>query len=277
MVKMVDEKGKSVLLFSGGMDSFIINYLFKPDILLYIKLGTQYEGKELTHINIFLNEYDLHDKFRLVTFDISLMLDKFFSGMEKGLFKSYELDNAHIPLRNLLFIEVASYFGDTVYLGAMRAETSKDKRKRFRRMTQSILSYCWNDKLGLGTKKKVKVEFPLKNYTKTKALKRYLKEGGSLEDLDKFTVSCYNSEVHFCGRCMSCFRRWVAEINNNHFTNKYEYSPYQYYNELLGEYNSFWKKFKVVFTPEFRINLPANIGAWKAKRKFKKMEMNQNG
>ena len=30
--------GKSVLLFSGGMDSLMFDYLLKPDVLLYLSL-----------------------------------------------------------------------------------------------------------------------------------------------------------------------------------------------------------------------------------------------
>ena len=41
-------RGKSVLLFSGGMDSVIFDKLLNPDILLYIPTGPVYEEIE-TH------------------------------------------------------------------------------------------------------------------------------------------------------------------------------------------------------------------------------------
>lgn len=245
---------KSVLLFSGGMDSFILNYLYKPDILLYIKTGCNYEKKELATIGSYINKFNLEDKF--VEVDFSFL-------------KQYELENAHIPLRNLIFLEIASFYGNIIYLGALKGETSKDKSKKFRRMTQAIISYCWDDKLGLGTKKKIKVIFPFKNKTKSNVLKLYLEKGGSKMDLIRYTVSCYSPDHFLCGRCMSCFRRWVAEVLNGIFKPYYYKNPFLYYHELLGEYSGIWKKLKGIFTKEFFINLPSNIDAYKAVKKYK--------
>ena len=39
-------RGKSVLLFSGGMDSLIINSLLKPDILLNVSMNSTYDDRE---------------------------------------------------------------------------------------------------------------------------------------------------------------------------------------------------------------------------------------
>jgi len=253
---------KTVLLYSSGMDSFICNYLYKPDILLYIRVGSKYEEKELRIINEFLNDFKLHHKFKMVNL---------------SFLKDYELDNAHIPLRNLLFLEIASFYGDTVMMGALRGETSKDKTKKFRFLTEQLLSYCWDDKLGLGTKKKIKILFPLKNMTKTKALKLFIKKGGCIADLKQYTVSCYSPQFDACGNCMSCFRRWVAEINNDIFIGNIAlgYDLYgkkdSFYKKIMNEqYKGFWNKFKQIFTKEFWMNIPSNIGAIKAIMKFKK-------
>ena len=248
---------KSVLLFSGGMDSFILNYLYKPDILLYIKTGCKYERKELNLIDSYIRTFNLEDKFIVVDF---------------SFLQNYELDNAHIPLRNLLFLEVASFYGNIIYLGALKGETSKDKSKKFRRMTQSIISYCWDDKLGLGTKKKIRVIFPFKDKTKADILKLYLDEGGSEADIIKYTVSCYSPDYYLCGRCMSCFRRWVAEILNGIHNPGYNRPPILYYQELLDNYPGIWEKIKGIFTKEFFINLPSNIDAYKAVKRYDKIK-----
>ena len=39
-------RGKSVLLYSGGMDSLIINYLMKPDVLLNVNMQSSYDARE---------------------------------------------------------------------------------------------------------------------------------------------------------------------------------------------------------------------------------------
>ena len=60
-------RSKTVLLYSGGMDSLIIDHLLKPDILLNISMNSTYdereresfpesiyeEGKEMIFLNLF--------------------------------------------------------------------------------------------------------------------------------------------------------------------------------------------------------------------------------
>ena len=39
-------RGKSVLLYSGGMDSLMIDHLLKPDVLLNISMNSAYDARE---------------------------------------------------------------------------------------------------------------------------------------------------------------------------------------------------------------------------------------
>ena len=66
MVNMVtsgkqEATGKSVLLYSGGMDSLMFDYLMKPDVLLYIPTGSEYEMIESSKIRL-LGKYGYLDK-----------------------------------------------------------------------------------------------------------------------------------------------------------------------------------------------------------------------
>ena len=50
-MKMITDKkeqvrNKSVLLFSGGLDSLMIDYLMKPDVLLNISMNSNYDKTE---------------------------------------------------------------------------------------------------------------------------------------------------------------------------------------------------------------------------------------
>ena len=38
-------RGKSVLLYSGGMDSLMIDFLLKPDVLLNISMNSNYDKR----------------------------------------------------------------------------------------------------------------------------------------------------------------------------------------------------------------------------------------
>ena len=91
-------KGKSVLLFSGGQDSLIINYIMKPDILLNISMNSNYdktERKTFDSIGI--------DESKLVNLDDVIDL---------GIF---ERDDAIIPNRNAHLTLLASHFGETIW------------------------------------------------------------------------------------------------------------------------------------------------------------------
>ena len=39
-------RGKSVLLYSGGMDSLMIDFLLEPDVLLNISMNSNYDKRE---------------------------------------------------------------------------------------------------------------------------------------------------------------------------------------------------------------------------------------
>jgi len=41
---------RSVLLFSGGMDSYAARMLYEPDVLLYVDAGTRYAHAELRRL-----------------------------------------------------------------------------------------------------------------------------------------------------------------------------------------------------------------------------------
>ena len=56
-------RGKSVLLYSGGMDSLMIDYLMKPDILLNVNMRSSYDARE--------RESFAHDKLNV---DMSRMI-----------------------------------------------------------------------------------------------------------------------------------------------------------------------------------------------------------
>ena len=54
-----DPTGKKVLLYSGGMDSWLIDKIWKPDIKLFIDINTNSSNAELEHLPVLLVEGDL--------------------------------------------------------------------------------------------------------------------------------------------------------------------------------------------------------------------------
>ena len=45
-----DTYNKKVLLYSGGMDSWLIDKLWKPDIRLYVDMNTRYSKEEMKRL-----------------------------------------------------------------------------------------------------------------------------------------------------------------------------------------------------------------------------------
>ena len=116
VVKMITEKkeqvkNKSVLLFSGGMDSVIFNKLLNPDVLLYINSGVNYESEEKRCLsNLISNKYI--DKKKLIILDNVVNLSQF------------ERDDKIVPNRNAILMMIASLYGETLYLGSVSGDRS---------------------------------------------------------------------------------------------------------------------------------------------------------
>ena len=186
---------KKVLLYSGGMDSWLIDKLWKPDVKIFIDNDIPYNKIEKSK---------LPDDVKIIKFDM----------------KDYELEeNTHtIPLRNLIFICIASYYGNEICLGTVKGDEHYDNSMEFLNQTEVLLNSLYKEfeALGIG-KKEIKVVAPYKNYTKEELLKMFIENGGDIEKAYKETFSCYtpvNGEE--CGKCKPCIRKKEAFKANNY-------------------------------------------------------------
>lgn len=196
-------KNKTVLLFSGGMDSLIMNHLLQPDILLVCCHGNKYQDIEFAKIQELTNRRIIPD----CIFETSLQLGKF------------ERDDAMIPCRNLYFILLAAQYGETIYLGSVYGDRSLDKSSEFFLKSKEMLDYLYLEQHWC-VERKFQVAAPFKEYTKTELVREYLSKGGKAEYL-LISYSCYEGHIKPCGWCKPCFRKWVALQNNGILTNAY--------------------------------------------------------
>jgi len=213
-------KKKSVLLFSGGMDSLIMNYLLKPDVLLVIPHGNKYEKKEMECISTLIKKKIIDKK--KVVFDDSLQLGQ------------YERDDAIIPNRNLYFVTLATHYGETIYLGSVYGDRSLDKSKVFFKKCEDMFNYLFQDQHWCKGRT-FSISAPFKNLTKTELVKLYLSKKGS-EDALLESYSCYDGKNKPCGVCKPCCRKNVALTNNNIKTNNYfvsEFYEAEWFKKLL--------------------------------------------
>lgn len=183
----MEQTKTKVLLFSGGLDSYALRYLWEPDLSLYINLGTEYSAVEMTKLD------------REVT-----ILN--FPGL-----LTFERPDKIIPLRNLFLIGIAAQYGQEIALAATAGDRVLDKSYRFAAKTSSLLSLLmndyWSDRRG-----QYEVVLPVKNLTKRQLIATYIDAGGDPLELAEQSFSCYTPtpDMKACGRCKPCFRKWVA-------------------------------------------------------------------
>lgn len=171
-----------------------------PDAtILYFKAGFLHTNKELKAINRISRILK-----RQVIIEDSLNL---------GKFETQNFDP--IFCRNLLFATVAGNYGNEIYMGAIRGDNALDKNPQaFKDMSRVLTN--------LGGKK-IRVKSLFWNMTKTEIIREILKFPNG-KKLLLSSVSCYSSTAKHCGKCGSCFRRWVGMINNS-IVEEYESDP----------------------------------------------------
>lgn len=194
-----------ILLFSGGLDSYIgWHYLGRPRTL-YVDIGHRYSQIEREVIKELIVTTHIDERLRL---------------------GDWEDEDAHIPLRNAFFIMIASYYDPHIAIVCQKGEQDlPDRSPYFFGYMNSLLNHNWGSR-----NTKTTVTNPFEDMTKVQMVKWYLDKGLPKEELYK-TWSCYKPRdpEHYgafandlpCGHCSACFRRWVAFVNNDMFDEEY--------------------------------------------------------
>jgi 7-cyano-7-deazaguanine synthase len=179
-------KNKKVLLYSGGLDSWLIDKLWKPDVKLHLKIGTMQNEiessilpKDVIVKKIKLDEYVIDDG--IVT----------------------------IPLRNLIFLCLAVNYGNVICLGGTADDLHYDKTLGFikdsENLFNSVLSKEKNDK---DFSQNIKIVMPWKEKTKIQILKQYIDEGGDARSAYKSSFSChFPKNKKECCECIACIKK----------------------------------------------------------------------
>ena len=206
-------RGKKVLLFSGGMDCYIISQLEDPDVLLYLNNNSNYAKDEIQFLKS-KQEEGLFKNLKIVDFmDMSAL----------------ERSDYIIPSRNAYFILRAAEFGDEIILGATSGDRSTDKDYTFAGQMTALLNHIYEKSHWVGERSRnIHVNFKYKDFTKQmliKALieKRRVQMNLSFGDATAFVVeelcnnstSCYDFKEsegrrYACGVCKPCTRKWLA-------------------------------------------------------------------
>lgn len=193
-------RGKTVLLFSSGMDCLCLNQIFHPDIILHINYGGKYGKREKESLNE-LMKCGAIDKNKVIEYNIGEWLGE------------RERDDLIIPNRNAYFVLLASELGEVIYLASVKGDRSLDKDLLFYNQMTELLNHMWDSQHW--TEKRVfNVTSPIKHLTKYQLIKLFLKNRGKKEWLLK-SYSCYRGKRKPCGECKPCIRKAIALKLNN--------------------------------------------------------------
>lgn len=185
---------QKILLYSGGMDSYLIDKLWKPDRRIYVDMHTRYSQQEIDCIKKRRNDVEFID------FPLG----------------QWEREDKIIPLRNLyLPMVICNITGDEdvdICLGATNSDRVLDKSQEYVEKATDLLNYLYQPQWWIPNGKKVRVNIDFKKYTKEDLLKMYIEQGGDLDKAYNESFSCYepDEEGNVCHRCKPCFRKFVA-------------------------------------------------------------------
>lgn len=176
-----------MLLFSGGVDSFVAYHVLNKPATIYYDLGTKYSDKELHAI-------DNNFKFNTTIDKHSL----------KHLGKYEQSESAFIPFRNLyLCMQVLADYQsvDTIYIAGLKDDNVNDKNEAiFKR---------WSVMFSEMLERDIRIDSPFWEMTKSDVISLYVNEYGNVEDIINL-VSCYNGSHVCCNKCKACFRKNCA-------------------------------------------------------------------
>lgn len=199
---------KHIILYSGGLDSFITAEYVKQNKkksesmeLVYLPLGHKYQRQEMSVAN-------------------SNPDATYLPGLD-ALGAVHEEEDGYIWQRNAFLCLLAAKripkeeWGK-IWLTVQKDETSlSDRSPQFFKIMTDLL-------IILGVK--TVVDTPWWEYDKTDMVRWYLmQDGASVEDLKK-THSCYRPAVLPCGDCSACVRRFIA-MKLNGVEEEYEIDP----------------------------------------------------
>lgn len=187
---------KEVLLMSGGLDSTIAYWYLEKPYSLWIDIGQKYKAKEKEAVKNLKRRYDIN-----IDFIKGLDLSQF----EKG-------ENAYIPRRNALLLQLASYYGNKLFLVGIEGDNVEDKSPEAFQEIENCLNFISKEK----EDKQIKIRSPFWGLSKGEIVRWFKKNVPDAEEILLTSVSCYDKDIEWqCGSCKSCFRKAIAMDYNN--------------------------------------------------------------
>lgn len=207
---------RTVLLYSGGIDSYCAAALTNPDVLLHVNLGGAYGDAET---NALTTPTGMQHK--LVTINMPHL-------------SQFELPNHGyiLPARNAFLTLLAAQYGSTIYMGAIAANRGSDKDQEFANRMTSLMTWVWQQQdIWNPTARPTALELPVQHLTKRQLVATTIAQTNTTgEEIRDHTFSCYTpTNGKECGNCIPCGKKWAALAANNippNTNGRNAYEPY---------------------------------------------------
>ena len=204
-------KGLSIVLISGGMDSCVTAAIAHQEYemaFLHVNYGQRTEARELKAFNDIADYYRV--KRRLVA-DISYLKEISGSSLtnkkikiEKSQPNRTQIPSTYVPFRNTHLLSIATSWAEVIgahiiFIGAVEYDSSgyPDCRGTYFK--------AFNQLIEKGTKPEthITIETPLINLKKRDIIIKAMELNAPLH----LTWSCYENSTRACGVCESCILR----------------------------------------------------------------------
>lgn len=227
----VEVKMKSIVLLSGGLDSFVSLAVAKKDYNIELALTFDYGQKsvlqEIATSKKICDYYKIEHK--IIKLDWLKEITQTALVSEKELpfttlddlgsdgFVNKSAISVWVPNRNGAFLNIAAAYADSHNFDYIIFGANKEEGTTFPDNTQEFIDKI-NASFEYSTQKKPKVFAPLINLDKSDIVRIAVEYSVPLE----LTRSCYSTENKHCGKCESCVRlkRALAENNCNEIIEK---------------------------------------------------------
>lgn len=185
--------GKTVLLYSGGVDSYALAALYRPDVLLHVDVGTTYGNVEMERLAV---PQGLHNRLQQV---------------QLPHLGQFEVQDRVLPGRNAHLVLLAAHYGDTIMTGAMKDDRVGDQQVEFMVAMNEVLAQLYRPQFWLPEGRNVVLQMPAVHLTKSELVGDYVAAGHDAEALVRDTFSCYYPlEGQPCHNCPPCRARLQA-------------------------------------------------------------------
>jgi len=176
-----------ILLFSGGIDSYVAWHFLNKPPTVYFNLHTPYSEKETKVVQKLIPTTRIETCLNL-------------GGRQVG-------EKAYIPYRNLYLALLANSYSDTIVIAGLKDDMVDDKNIGVFALWSALMSEMMQ--------RKIEVLSPFWKMTKEDVVRWYLGTYSGDPNTLQQTISCYSEEdTNYCGKCPSCFRKWNALFNN---------------------------------------------------------------